>query len=716
MKIVSIFRMLSKPLSWMYPDRRLAFLFFSIAICELLVLSSHNSSFWHNSHLLWFESFALVSISILTWASVSWFLWWSVRIVQYQNVKSLGRLASISILAIFLVVLLFFYISSWIFFWRTSSFLDADALVFGASNLLMIGHYIWQAEKISLLITSVFCLVGLLLGIYLFRKQNRSSDISGKKSPSSWVGLLTVFLTFDLVCTLIFVSESDNAHFLPSQEWWKNEEPGSSFELQTRLSPILTFAIKPFYKEKEKDLFEGELSELELGPKRAIPYEINQSLRDSKDRYSVIFIAIEALRNDVVLLEEQEMEVMPHLNQLARSGQHFTRCYAQSTHSNYADPCLYSSLYPLRSQSHHYYSRSDPWPKVMLYDLLKHYGYATAIYSSQNETWGRMANFLETPNLDVFFDSRSYDGPTYISEKDRGFSRYAKGAHVAGKLDDAITTQHALDWIDKQQKKNEPFVLCMNLQSSHFPYEIPGNQQGPFQPATLDFNASFVSYPQEKIPIVRNAYYNSLHYIDKQIGKLVSFLEEKRLREKTIIVVIGDQGEAFYENGYPAHAGQPHEPVIRVALVMDCPGLLPPQKVDYLTQAIDVVPTVCGLLDIPPHPCFQGIDILSNERPSVNHRLAFVHTQSTLSESDAIISGDGWKFVYDRRTEQARLHNLISDPGEETNLVQSKPKISKTMSSLLFQWRKQQLLYYQTPSYYGWFYPPRTPKDFKGLE
>lgn len=75
----------------------------------------------------------------------------------------------------------------------------------------------------------------------------------------------------------------------------------------------------------------------------------------------------------------------PHLNRLAKQGVQFTRAYTQSTHSDYADVCIVSSLYPLRKTRHHYYSASDPWPKTLIYDLLKPLGYVTAIFSSQNE-------------------------------------------------------------------------------------------------------------------------------------------------------------------------------------------------------------------------------------------------------------------------------------------------------------------------------------------
>ena len=56
----------------------------------------------------------------------------------------------------------------------------------------------------------------------------------------------------------------------------------------------------------------------------------------------------------------------------------------------------------------------------------------------------------------------------------------------------------------------------MNLQSSHFPYTIGSDAPHPFQPAEMDFSASFGQYPKEKVDVVRNAYYNAIHYCDAQ--------------------------------------------------------------------------------------------------------------------------------------------------------------------------------------------------------
>lgn len=709
-KAAALLKMCVTNLGKIYPHPWFALCFLSLAVCELILLSFHPNSFWNNSSLVWYETLTLVALTVLTWASFSWIVWWLLVLLRSSRLTKINRVMLSSLLTVCLTGGLLFYVCSWVFYWRTGAFLDWEALTFGGSNLLMMGHYLWQSEQTSLLLAAAVCVFGFCLAVYGFKRIHRVSDSFQQDWSSAKTGRRTVFLTVELVFVLVLMSSLNQNSKLATIEWWNHAGPDCHYELRTRLSPVLTMTVKSAMQAWQNDELEGELTAEESGPLRSTPYEVNQRLKDSTEQYSVIYIAIEALRSDVVLLRHQGREVMPHLNQLARQGMNFTRSYAQSTHSNYADPCLFSSLYPLRTAGHHYYSRTDPWPKVMLYDVLKQHGYATAIYSSQNETWGHMDAILESPDLDVFFDSRSYDGATQVADLDVGFARYARETHIAGKLDDAITVKRAIDWISEQEKKQQPFVLCMNLQSSHFPYELPSGQTGTFQPATIDFPASFVSYPKDKIPVMRNAYYNSLHYIDEQIGKLVTYLDAHQLRDKTILVLAGDQGEAFYENGFPTHAGPPFEPTIRTALVIDAPHQQTAQTVDYLTQAIDIVPTICGLLDVPVHPCFQGIDVLSSERPAKDRRLAFVHCQSTIGKSDAVISGTGWKLIHDREQETTSLYNLNEDPGETTDVLQEKPEMSKQLAGLLQQWRRQQLLYYQNPANYGWYYPPRTPK------
>ena len=87
---------------------------------------------------------------------------------------------------------------------------------------------------------------------------------------------------------------------------------------------------------------------LDAGTLAPLSSDVTQCFEASTSpAYSVVFVAIESLRSDVVLLRHQGREITPNLNRFARLGLHFRRAYTQSTHSDYADMCIVSSLYPL---------------------------------------------------------------------------------------------------------------------------------------------------------------------------------------------------------------------------------------------------------------------------------------------------------------------------------------------------------------------------------
>lgn len=429
------------------------------------------------------------------------------------------------------------------------------------------------------------------------------------------------------------------------------------------------------------------------------------------DAPSVIFVAVESLRHDVIHRRHQGTEILPHINRLANQGVHWTKAYAQSTHSDYADVCLVSSLYPLRSRRHHYYGPADPWPRTLIYDVLEPRGYETAIISSQNESWGGMSHFLQTPGLQHFYHPETGHGKTIVSAQDSGFAREIRlGGLVAGKFPDAHTTDVAIAWIEAQTKARRPFFLSMNFQSSHFPYLMPAEVERPFQPANLDPHISFVNYPVEQTETVRNAYYNAIHECDRQIGRLVAALDRLQRLDNTILVITGENGEAFHECGVVTHAREPVEPVIHIACVMHAPRHLAPRVETYPLEHVDLVPTVMGVLQLPSHPNFQGIDALAENRPDARDRLTYCHVLSSLAEADSVMLGGRWKLTEDRRSGRTSLFDTDLDPQESRDLITSEPRLARSLQTALDRWRDRQLAYYHYPHYYLHFYPPKPPR------
>jgi len=593
------------------------------------------------------------------------------------------------------------YASSWALYFRVGRFSNLESVIFGLENARTgwFWEYLKQAESRFIWVLAGFFACSLVVIPLVIRTALRAQ--AREPVPALPRFLLWGAMGLGLVAL--------NNWLLPiGPEPPSNRRDRFVDAVKNRVNPLVTLGGSVL------DLLAEEPVEPCLNPAQLTPIgKGDYAIPAGRELPSVIIVAVESLRADVVHARHQGREVMPNLNALARAGLNCTRAYTQSTHSDYADPCIPSSLYPLRSRRHHFYRTTDPWPKSLVYDVLKKAGHATATVSSQNESWGGMDRFLQSPNLDLFYDAERSDGrETYINTRDIGYARALREQELSrGKLTDRHTADTAVAWIGKQVEQGKPFCLCVNFQSSHFPYDIPPDRERPFRPCEIDFDASFLDYPREKVDVVRNAYFNALYEVDQQIGRIAAALKSLGRLDDTILVVVGENGEAFWENGIVTHAREPMEPAVRVACVMHAPRHLEPRREDYPVELIDVVPTVLGRMGFPPHPNFQGIDFLAKDRIPADQRLVFLHVETGLTRLDAVILGGRWKLMVDRlRGGSATLYDLANDPGETTDLAQQKPELAGRLRELVLTWRKNQLAYYHYPQYHDHYYPPRPPR------
>jgi len=207
---------------------------------------------------------------------------------------------------------------------------------------------------------------------------------------------------------------------------------------------------------------------------------------------------------------------------------------------------------------------------------------------------------------------------------------------------------------------------------------------------------------------VRNTYLNAVHGADIQVGRLLDFLHDRGVNNHTIIVVCGDHGESFYENGQPARANLPYDTSERTCLIMSGQGYFPIKTEDYPASLIDAVPTLLARLGLRQHPNFQGIDLLATNRPPVDRRCLYMHVDG-LVNADGLLAAGHWKYIEDNSKGDTYLYDLSCDPEEKNNLASAKPEVVDLLSAQLSNWRTAQLTYYRSPKYYNEFYPPTPP-------
>ncbi len=302
---------------------------------------------------------------------------------------------------------------------------------------------------------------------------------------------------------------------------------------------------------------------------------------------------------------------------------------------------LLRRLYPLVAlpapdAGHHYYKATDPWPKTLIYDLLKPAGYATALVAAENLSWGKMDAFLRTPNLELFFDAETSGMSGRVDSGDDGIAREVREGVLSTEFS---TTDRPWTWrfLDsKAGRGGSPFLSRSRSAEPALPLSAAGRNRDAFS-AVHDRLRRFL----RPLPLQEDGRRpERLLQRASRSGPATGagrYALEPRGRSKIVLVVYGDHGEAFHENGQVTHAAQPIEVVARVPCIIVAPRYLEPRTDDYPAQLIDLPPIVLSLIGWPSHPNFQGIDLLAADRPARERRALFIHTENPLSHTDAVI-------------------------------------------------------------------------------
>lgn len=177
-------------------------------------------------------------------------------------------------------------------------------------------------------------------------------------------------------------------------------------------------------------------------------------------------------------------------------------------------------------------------------------------------------------------------------------------------------TRQALEFLDTCSD-TEPFALFV---SWHPPHDIG------IDPENLFFRYEtepdlMARYDSEKIrlrpgvadsPEIRRAYhgyYAMCTGVDRAFGRLMDKLKEKGLYDDTIIVFTSDHGDNLHSRGYRIAKGHPEDTAVRVPLLVRLPGGRTRRRSELLVGALDLMPTVLGLMDLPIPPTCQGRDL-----------------------------------------------------------------------------------------------------------
>lgn len=447
-------------------------------------------------------------------------------------------------------------------------------------------------------------------------------------------------------------------------------EAGPCFVLsvECRLTPELSWSSDASSRRsaaQDQPLSARQEELLNSGPLLAAGDEwLSAARQPAPPRPNVLLIMLESLPASRLHYAGYPRDVSPHLDALARNSVRFTHAWSTASHSSYAQMAILSSLQPRRSMGLDTYRRLD-YPRVLFHDVFHTLGYRTATISSQYEDWQGMRRFQDTGTPTYFRDAKDHSGPFVGPDQ---------------KVPDHLTVDHAIRWLSRPSSRR--WALYVNLQRTHFDYELPPGAPRPWEPSrptpgTFDF----LDFPREEAPIVHNRYDNALRYVDEQVGRLVAHLRESGELDDTLIVVVSDHGEAFHEHGLVTHSRSLYEPETRTPLLFHWPARLAPEVRDAPVSHVDVLPSLLALVGVPPHPAHQGTSLFPPE-PGEGLPARPVHLVTHgYRPIDGIVC---WPWKLHLPSDGApELYDLATDPDEQHDFARAEPRIARQLEMAL---------------------------------
>ena len=226
----------------------------------------------------------------------------------------------------------------------------------------------------------------------------------------------------------------------------------------------------------------------------------------------------------------------------------------------------------------------------------------------------------------------------------------------------------ALAWLDG--RKDRPFFAWVHLYDAHSPYEPP-------EPFRSEFGA--------RGPAA--LYDGEIAFADTQVGRLLGWIRDAGLDEKTIVVVVGDHGEALGHHGEGTHGYFVYDDVLHVPFIVSTPFRdLRGVRVDAQVSLVDVFPTVLALAGVEARPRVHGRSLLP-----LMFRPAAESTTYAYSESMPPQLQFGWSALHSLRSPRYKLiqaprpelYDLTTDPSEETNVFDQHRGIARSMADEL---------------------------------
>ncbi len=364
----------------------------------------------------------------------------------------------------------------------------------------------------------------------------------------------------------------------------------------------------------------------------------------------VVLISIDTCRADYLSCYGYHRQTTPNIDQIAEEGILFNNALTPVPFTLPAHCSMLTGTYPLYHGVHDNLGHTLAEFNTTIAEILRTRGYSTAAIVSSfvlDEKFGTGQGF------DSYND-------TFVQPIGPRDSLERRGEEAS---------RFACSYLE--QHRDEPFFLFLHYFDPHDDYNPPE----PFASEYAD-----------------NLYAGEIAYTDHCIAQVIDKLKSLDLYDSTLIVIVGDHGEALGEHGETYHGYYIYQSAVRVPFIVRPPKCRKPKAVDNIVSLVDVLPTILGYLgiDVPAH--VQGRDLSAfsaGKIPVKNNRYVYCESfEGTKYGCNPLLGLVDERFKYIETT-RPELYDLTHDLLEENNLAQIQAERARFMQGRLQEMMSQ---------------------------
>ncbi len=253
------------------------------------------------------------------------------------------------------------------------------------------------------------------------------------------------------------------------------------------------------------------------------PQEPNLTLSDPISKPNIYLFIIETLRKDFIT-----KEIAPYLTSFAQENIQFPLSFSNANGTQHSWFSIFYSMLPCHwTYIHQEWKQGSP-----ALQKLKQMGYKIHVYPSTDLCYFDMDQVLFGENRKLIDTIKEFPQVTHLESWQK----------------DAICLENfQKDYLANHLKEGNLFIFFLDATHSEYSFPPPGK----FHPIPKQID--YLTLTKQDIEPIKNRYRNACGYIDRLMNQFFQFLKSNQAYEDSCIMITGDHGEEFFEEGALFH-------------------------------------------------------------------------------------------------------------------------------------------------------------------